>query len=129
MFSFVNDHIVYNSSMSKDTPLRLAVDFDSVIHDPANKLPGYKLGVPISGAVEALQGLKKEGAIIVIHSVWGNTEKKCQTIAEWCRYFKVPYDFITNEKVVADFYIDNHGLFFQSWPQTLAEIKERHPGS
>lgn len=108
-------------------PLRLAIDLDGVCHDPDNVLPGYKMGQPIPGAVQAMQKLKSEGAIIVIHSIWADTEAKCQAMADWLKYFKIPYDFITNKKLDVDFYIDNKGLYFQSWDQTLDEIKRRHP--
>jgi hypothetical protein len=110
--------------MSDQIPLRLAVDFDGVCHDPTNKLPGYKLGQPIKGAQEALQGLKKEGAIIVIHSVWADTEQKCEAISKWCRFFDIPYDFITNQKPVADAYIDNLAIRFYNWNQTIKDIKD-----
>jgi len=106
--------------------LRLAVDFDDVIHDPNNVKPGYKLGIPILGANAALHQLKKDGAIIVIHSIWADTEAKCQAIAKWCKYFDIPYDFITNQKPDVDFYIDDKGLHFENWEQTLAEITSRH---
>ena len=39
-------------------PITIAVDFDGVLHDPKNKLKGYKLGQPIAGAEEAMQQLK-----------------------------------------------------------------------
>lgn len=108
-----------------DKPLRLAVDFDSVIHDPFNVPKGYKLGQPVEGAVKALQGLKRQGAIIVIHSVWAATEKQCEAISKWCRYFDVPYDFITNQKPDCDFYIDDRAIHHTSWQNTLQEITKR----
>ena len=111
--------------MDKDTPLRLAIDFDGTIHDPTNKKPGYKLGQPIPGAPEALKMLKDQGALIVIHSIWADTEQKQKAISDWCHYFHVPYDFITNMKPDCDFYIDDRGLRFESWAQTLDEIKQR----
>lgn len=102
-----------------DTPFRLAIDFDSVIHDPNNVEKGYKMGKPIVGAQEALQGLHRSGAIIVIHSVWADSEKKRMAMAEWCHFFDIPYDFITNTKPVADVYIDDHGYRFENWSDTL----------
>lgn len=102
-----------------ETPLRLAIDLDGTIHNPKDKLPGYKMGRPIAGAPMALKQLHDEGAIIVIHSVWADTEQKCQAIAEWCKYFRVPYDFITNKKPVCDYYIDDHGYRFENWKDTL----------
>lgn len=112
--------------MQMDTPLRIAVDFDGVLHDPSNVQKGYKLGSTIPGSVAAMQKLKEEGAILVIHSVWADTEQKCQAMAKWCQYFKIPYDFISNQKPICDFYIDDHGLRFESWPQALADIKRLH---
>lgn len=105
-----------------DKPLLLALDFDGVIHNPLVKKPGYKLGVPISGVNEALNQYKNDGAIITIHSVWADTDQKCQAISAWCRYFGIPYDFITNKKPIADFYIDNNAIRFESWAQTAADI-------
>ncbi len=110
----------------KSPPLRLAVDFDFVLHDPNNKLSSYKLGQPISGAVESMRHLKESGAILVIHSLWADTEEKCRAIAEWCKYFLIPYDFITNKKPDCDFYIDDKAIRFESWPDTLQQISERH---
>jgi hypothetical protein len=106
-----------------ETPLRLAVDFDGVIHDPANIKKGYKLGVPIDGAFEALWEFHNRGAIIVIHSVWAGTEQKRKAMADWLHYFKIPYDFITNIKPDCDYYIDNKGVRFTNWREVSEFIK------
>jgi len=103
--------------------LRIAVDFDGVIHDPFNKKKGYKLGQPIEGAREALKQLREEGAVIVIHSVWADTQQKCQAMAEWCRYFDIPYDFVTNIKPEVDCYVDDKGYRFTDWSGTLDYLK------
>lgn len=114
--------------MSTDVPLRLAIDFDNTIHDPNNVPKGYKLGQPIKGVQEALQGLKKDGAIIVVHSIWADTETHCEAISKWMRYFHIPYDFITNIKPDCDFYIDDRAIHHTTWGNTLAEIEKRyHP--
>lgn len=102
-----------------DTPLRIAVDLDGVIHDPTNKLPGYKMGQPVQGAVGALTMLKAQGALIVIHTVWGDTDAKREAISKWCQFFKIPYDVITNVKPTCDVYIDDHGYRFENWDETL----------
>lgn len=115
-----------------DKPLLLAVDFDGVIHNPNDVKPGYKLGQPIHGAAIALNQYKKDGAIITIYSVWADTEQKCEAMSKWCRYFGIPYDFITNKKPVADFYIDNNGIRFESWAQTtqdIARLTSQRPAS
>jgi hypothetical protein len=97
---------------------------DGVLHDVNNKKPGYKLGVPIEGAPEAMRQLKSEGAIITIHSVWADTEQKCQAISKWCRYFDIPYDFITNQKPLADAYLDDKAVRFYDWEQALNVLEE-----
>lgn len=106
-----------------EKPLLLAVDFDGVIHDPQNKKRGYKLGQPIEGVNRALHAYKNEGALITIHSVWADTDQKCRAISEWCRYFDIPYDFITNKKPIADAYIDNRAIRFIDWEQTKRDIE------
>lgn len=108
-------------------PLRLAIDFNGVIEDPDNKEKGYKMGKPIAGAVEALQELKTRGNIIVIHSIWADSEKKVQAMGEWCRYFSIPYDFITNKKPNCDVYLDNKAIRFEDWDQALRDIKATLP--
>lgn len=108
-----------------DTPLRLAIDFDNTIHDVNNVPKGHKLGQPIPGARVVLNKLKKDGAIIVIHTVWGDTDQKREAISKWCRYFGIPYDFITNQKPVADYYIDNNGYRFENWKDTLEFLTKR----
>jgi hypothetical protein len=110
-------------------PLRLAVDFDGVCHDPKNVKPGYKLGQPIAGAKEALTKLREDGAIIVIHSVWADTHQQCEAISKWCRYFDIPYDFVTNIKPDCDIYIDNKGYRFENWSDTLDYVRKLHLGT
>lgn len=103
-------------------PLLLAVDFDGVLHDPNNVKPGYKLGQPIEGAAESMAKLKNQGAIICIHSVWADTEQKCEAISKWLRHFEIPYDFITNKKPIAHVYLDDKAVRFTSWEQALKDI-------
>lgn len=104
-------------------PLRIAVDFTDTIEDHQNVQPGYKLGPPIKGAVDALNGLKAQGCIIVIFSVWANGEKQRKAMAEWLHYFNIPYDFITNIKPDCDVYIDNKGYRLENWPDTLVFLE------
>lgn len=110
-------------------PLRLAIDFDDTIMHTQNVVPGYKMGRPIPGAVEAMNKLKAEGAILVIHSVWADTEQKVRAMSEWLRYFNIPYDFITNKKPVVDCYIDDHGYHFENWRDTIKYLRTLNPES
>ena len=103
--------------------MKLAVDFDSVIHDPYNVRKGYKMGQPVAGAGEAIRQLKRQGHTIVIFPVWADTEKKRQAIVGWLTYFNVPFDDITSTKPDADVYVDDRGYRFVSWEETVRFLK------
>lgn len=118
-------HIAIMEAM--EIPLRLAIDLDGVLHDPSNIKKGYKLGQPIPGAKGAMQRYKAQGAVLVIHSVWADTDQKREAMSKWLRYFDIPYDFITNIKPIADFYIDNNGVRFTTWDEVSAFIDANKP--
>lgn len=104
--------------------MTLAIDFDDTIHDTHNVRPGYKMGVPMPGAVAAMQELAKTHTLI-IHTIWANSPEKTKAIADWLTYFKIPYQRITNQKPEADVYLDDKGLHFTSWEKALTDIQER----
>lgn len=108
-------------------PLRLAIDFDDVVHDTKNVRKGYKMGQPVPQAFEALWELKNDGGIIVIHCIWANSEKSIKAIADWLNFFKFPYDFITCTKPDVDIYIDDKGYRFENWKDTLEFTKRLDP--
>ena len=99
----------------------LAIDFDGVIHDFKNPLPGRRMGAPIPGTKEALQNFKANGHTIIIHSLWGD-EKGTKTIADFMKYYELPFDSITNIKPQADYYIDDKAIQFTSWENTTNQI-------
>lgn len=93
----------------------LAIDFDGVIHDIKNPLPGRRMGGPIIGAKEALVGFKREGHHIVIFTVRANSEASKMTVIDWLTYYEIPFDDVTNIKINADYYIDDKAIQFISW--------------
>lgn len=104
--------------------MKLAIDFDMVIHDPYNVSKGFKMGVPIVDAVESIRRLHQLGHTIVIHPVWADTEKKRQAIIDWLTYFSIPFDDITSTKPDADVYIDDRGYRFTDWDSTIKFLEE-----
>lgn len=100
----------------------LAIDYDGVIHDINNPVPGKRMGRPMPGAEDAMEDLKQAGHKLIIHSVRGDKPK---VIADWCDYYDVPYDEITNIKPQADLYIDDKALHFDSWTQVMNLLGER----
>jgi hypothetical protein len=103
---------------------KIALDFDGTIHNPFNRKPGYKMGVPIPGSPKAVQFLKDQGHEIIIFPTWADNQQKRKAIVDWLNYFKVPFDDITSVKPEADFYIDNNAIRFETWAQTLSDMKE-----
>ena len=97
----------------------IACDFDGVIHDWAHPKPGRKMGLPMPGTKEALELLKSAGYTIMIHSC-----NRPQVIKDFMSYYQLPYDSIWEGqgKPVADAYLDDKGLRFENWNETLAAI-------
>jgi len=94
----------------------LAIDFDNVLHDPTRVAEGKVLGPPMEGARDAICLLRNEmGHTIVVFSV-----KPPEVIAPWMGYFDIPYDRITNQKPIADLYLDDKGCRFYNWEEFLA---------
>lgn len=102
----------------------LAIDFDGVIHDYKNPIEHRRMGGVIEGAIEAIKHFKIQGCVVIIFCVWAKDEKSIKTIADWCTYWQVPYDDITNIKPQADYYIDDKAIRFTSWQEVLPLIKQ-----
>jgi hypothetical protein len=99
----------------------LAIDFDEVIHDMAHPVPGRKMGPPMPGVKDALETLVSLGHTILIHSCNNTT-----VIREWMKYWQIPFhSIIEGHKPVADVYIDDKALRFETWPKTLMELVDR----
>ena len=97
----------------------LAIDFDRVIHDCDHPKDGRKMGEPMVGAKAALTILKNMGYTVIIHSC-----NRANVITDFMKYYEIPYDSIWQGegKPVADFYIDDKGLRFTTWENTLGKI-------
>lgn len=100
----------------------LAIDFDGVLHDTTNVRPGYKMGIPIPGAKDAMEELH-HGNTIIIFTVWATSADKVKAISDWLHYFGIPYDRITAHKPAADVYLDNKAVRFSNWTQALEDIR------
>jgi hypothetical protein len=88
---------------------------------------------PMAGAKEAMEQLKKEGYRIVVLTVrlnpsfGGDLRWKKWVIQHWLQKFEIPFDEITNNKPKAVAYIDNKGIRFTDWQQTLRQFHLFHP--
>lgn len=103
--------------------MKLAIDFDGVLHDPFNVQKGYKMGKPIPGSVDAIKYLKRQGHEITIFPTWADNQQRRKALVDWLNYFEIPFDDITSVKPEADFYIDNNAIRFDAWAQTITDLQ------
>jgi len=121
----------------------IAIDLDGVIFDfewdkwKADKLNYF--GNLIPGAREAISELKNKGNEIIIYTSRLNSyplpSSEFQTPSIYERVAavegalnraEIPFDLLWCKigKPVADIYIDDRGIRFQSWKETMEKIRE-----
>jgi len=99
--------------------MRLALDFDGVLHDAAHPKEGRRMGGPMPGAKEALEQLGVRHNVI-IHSC-----NRPSVIRDWMKYYQIPYHSIWEGqgKVAADLYVDDKGYHFTGdWLEVLKMV-------
>lgn len=101
----------------------LAIDFDGVVHDYQNPLPGKRMGAPMPGAEEALETLYQRGFKIVIHTVKAVTEGGREAVEQWLDYYGLDYHEVTASKPNADVYIDDKAIKHHSWQDTKEQLQ------
>jgi len=110
----------------------IAIDIDGVVFKYAGWQGIHNFGEPVEGAKEALAELQRPGYHIIIHTTRVNedvnpdyTEKELfDILAEGLNKAGIPYDEIGVAKPLADFYVDDRSIKFESWPQILKIVKE-----
>lgn len=102
----------------------LAIDLDDTIHDTQNVLPGYKMGQPTTGAVDAIKKLHDDGHTIVIFTARNVQDPRVyRAVKDWLGYFKIPHHAITNiKRPEYDLMIDDKALKFEYWAQVLEAL-------
>lgn len=90
----------------------IAIDFDNVIHNPASQKPGMRMGLPVDGAVEAMQALKEKGHELIVFTVRGDRPKH---VVDWLKFYHIPFHDVTNIKPDAALFIDDKAVTFESW--------------
>lgn len=98
----------------------IAVDFDGVIHNPDARPAGHRMGVPIAGAVDALDSLLAAGHTVVVHTVRDNSDGH---VGRWLDYFGIDRSIpVTNFKPNADLFIDDKAIRFTDWDSVLKQM-------
>lgn len=100
----------------------LAIDFDRVIHDVDNPVPGRRMGSPVAGAARYITELRRAGHTIIVHTTRANPPHRTLHVRDWLLYYGIPFDDITAVKPSADLYIDDKAVRFTNWPDTFAEV-------
>lgn len=106
--------------------MTIAIDFDGTIHDWNNPKPGMRMGPPMPGAKDALQSFKASGHTIYIFTVRGGADGR-QHVEEWLRYYDIPFDWVTNVKIPADWYIDDRAIHFTNWREATLRTLTNNP--
>lgn len=78
------------------------------------------MGVPIAGAVGALDSLLAAGHTLVVHTVRNNADGH---VGRWLDYFGFdPSIGVTHIKPNADLFIDDKAIRFTDWDSVLRQI-------
>ena len=94
----------------------IACDFDGVLCDSNTIRPGFRMGEPMPGAVEALLTLHRQGDAIIVFTA----RDRFQPVEEWLQHFGIPYSRVTNVKPPeAECFIDDKAIRFTSWKQVM----------
>jgi len=125
----------YSKLQHQENNLQIAIDFDGVIHRNSKGFyDGTVYDKPIKGAIEAIKLLSKKYTIVVFTAkaksdrplVNGKTGE--QLVWDWLVKYKLDSYIkeVTSEKPRAICYIDNRGVRFESWEQTLNFLDETY---
>jgi hydroxymethylpyrimidine pyrophosphatase-like HAD family hydrolase len=108
--------------MNPENELReICIDFDKTVANNGPH-PDYEILEPIKGAKEALESLYLNGWHITIYTA--RSWHYYNTIREYMDKHQLPYDNVVCGKMFAKYYIDDRGLRFTSWDQTMRELSQ-----
>lgn len=110
--------------------MTLAVDFDVIHRYSRGWQDGAIYDPPVDGALEGLKALLKSEPVFVF------TSRKVEDVAAWLlnhglsvrvgfdgEFWDVPGRIlVTNRKLPARAYLDDHAVVFTSWPQALRDL-------
>ena len=124
----------YDKLQHHENNNQVAIDFDGVVHGNSKGFyDGTVYDPPIEGSVEAIKWFHSQGLDIVLFTakvkpdrplVDGKTGE--ELIWEWLAKYEINSYIkeITCEKPRAIVYIDDRGIRFESWSQTLKQFNE-----
>lgn len=122
----------YNKLQHTENTTQLAIDFDGVLHGNSKGFhDGTIYDEPILGSIEAIKELAQKYTLVIFTAkvkpgrplVNGKTGE--ELVWEWLDKYGISSYIkeITCEKPRAVAYIDDKGIRFESWKQTLDLLK------
>ena len=124
----------YDKMQHHENNYQVAIDFDGVVHGNSKGFhDGTVYDPPIEGSLDAIKWFKSQGYDIVLFTakvkpdrplVNGKTGE--ELIWEWLTKYEIDTYIkeITCEKQRAICYIDDRGIWFESWEQKLKHFNE-----
>lgn len=111
--------------------ITLALDFDGVIHQNSKGFfDGTIYDIPAVGTKESLKILSKNYFLIIYtckaipNRPLVNGKTGTELVWEWLKKYELDeyISEVTNNKPIALFYIDDKGIKFKNWEQTIKDI-------
>lgn len=104
----------------------IAIDFDGVIHQYSK---GWQDGSiydpPMEGALEAVKRLASNNKLVIFSTRAKDSRMHMEMIIWLDLHGFAPYiSSVTHEKVIAHIYIDDRGLRFDDWSNTMDTLTE-----
>lgn len=124
----------YNELQHHENNKQVAIDFDGVLHLNSKGFhDGTVYDPPVQGAVEAIKWFYSQGFDIVLFTAKVKPDRPLvdgksgeELIWEWLAKYRINSYIkeITCEKPRAIVYIDDRGIRFESWEQTIKQFNE-----
>jgi len=123
----------YDKLQHSENNNQIAIDFDGVLHKNSKGFfDGTVYDEPIEGSLDAIKKLAEKYTIVIftakakkdrplIHGMTGE-----ELVWEWLAKYRISSYIkeVTSEKPRAICYIDDKGVRFESWQQTLKVLDE-----
>lgn len=124
----------YNKLQDRENNNQVAIDFDGVIHSNSKGFyDGTVYDIPIKGSLDAIKWFSSQGFDIVVFTAKAKPDRPLvngktgvELVWEWLEKYQINHYIkeVTSEKPRAIIYIDDKGLRFESWDQTLKHFNE-----
>jgi len=128
------DIATYDKLQHYENNNQVAIDFDGVVHRNSKGFhDGTVYDPPMEGAIEAIKWFASQGLEIVLFTAKVKPDRPLvngmtgeELIWEWLAKHEISSYIkeITCEKPRAIVYIDDRGIRFESWEQTINQFNE-----